>query len=221
MLYDSPTKYIYPPRPENSFPRKGMSVFDNGTFIGQPKFNGSCCEVYIGGENYDDKKSMVSYHWKVMNRHKQPLINCKLSSDEFKSILDNKGMNLFVGEYMNKAKKDENNQLFNHKLILFDILVYNNEYLIGKTFKERLDILYKIVKPIDENLYSYKITDNIYITKTFSNNFSKLWDEFVTIDMIEGMVLKRSNAGLELGLREQNNTKSQLKCRKATKLYDH
>lgn len=221
MLYDNPTKYIYPPRPETCFPRKGMDIFDNGTFIGQPKFNGSCCEVYIGGENYDDKTSKVSYHWKVMNRHKQPLTNCKLSSEEFRSILDNKGMNLFVGEYMNKSKKDENNQTFNHKLVLFDILVYNNEYLIGKTFRERLNILYNIVKPVEENLYSYKITDNIYITKSFDENFSNIWDKLVSIDMIEGMVLKRSNAGLELGLREVNNTKSQLKCRKATKLYNH
>ena len=39
------------------------------------------------------------------------------------------------------------------------------------------------------------------------------------IDMIEGLVFKRRNAKLEIGNTENNNTKSQVKCRKATKLY--
>jgi len=215
MLYDNPTKYIYPPRPEKRFPRNGMKTFDNGVFIAQPKFNGSCSEIYIGGDKQDN------FHWKVMNRHKQILTNCNLSKDEFKPIVDNNGINLFVGEYMNKSKKDENGKVFNHKLIIFDIIVYNNEHLIGKTFKKRLDILYNMFKPIDENFYSYQLTDNIYMTKSFTEDFSDLWDKLVIIDMIEGLVLKRIDAGLELGLKESNNTSGQLKCRKATKLYNY
>jgi len=37
--------------------------------------------------------------------------------------------------------------------------------------------------------------------------------------MIEGLVMKRRNAKLEIGNTENNNTKSQLKARKPTKLY--
>jgi uncharacterized protein involved in outer membrane biogenesis len=39
--------------------------------------------------------------------------------------------------------------------------------------------------------------------------------------MIEGVVLKRANARLELGATEQNNIKSQLKSRKPTKNYKY
>lgn len=39
--------------------------------------------------------------------------------------------------------------------------------------------------------------------------------------MIEGVVIKRSNARLEVGSSEQNNVKSQLKSRKATKNYKY
>ena len=39
--------------------------------------------------------------------------------------------------------------------------------------------------------------------------------------MIEGLVLKRSNAKLELGTSELNNTKSQIKIRKSTKNYKY
>lgn len=208
MLYKD--NYIYPPRPENTFPRTGMDTFDNGTFLGQPKFNGSCSEVYIGGNN-----------WKIMNRHKQPLTGFRINKDEVVSILDNSGVNMFVGEYMNKSKNDEFGKVFNHKLVIFDIIVYNNEHLLGRTFQERLDILNGMLKPIDENDYSYKITDNIYYTKTFYKGFGEIWDKFVEIDMLEGLVLKRMNSGLELGLTERNNVRSQLKCRKPTKIYSY
>ena len=39
--------------------------------------------------------------------------------------------------------------------------------------------------------------------------------------MIEGLVMKRRNARLEVGSSEMNNVKSQIKCRKATKNYKY
>jgi len=209
MIYKD-YKYIYPPRPENTFPRDGMDKFDNDVFVAQPKFNGSCTDVYCGPDL-----------WKTMNRHKQPLTGCKLTKNEFEVIIPKKGNNLIVGEYMNKSKKDEFGKVFNHKLMIFDVLVIDGEYLIGKTFQERLDILYEMFIFEDENDYSLKITDNIYMTKSFYKGFSELWDKLVTIDMIEGLVLKRKDAGLELGLTEKNNTRSMLKCRKSTKNYNY
>jgi hypothetical protein len=41
----------------------------------------------------------------------------------------------------------------------------------------------------------------------------------IKIDMIEGLVLKRKSAKLEIGNTENNNTKSQVKFRKPTKNY--
>jgi len=199
--------YIYPPRPENKIPRSGLQSFDNGIFLAQPKFNGSCTEIYIGN-GFD-----------VMNRHKQPLTGFRISSDEIKSIISNNDMNLIVGEYMNKSKKDHTNNIFNHKLVIFDIIVLDGKHLIGSTFQERIDILYDMFKFIDENEYSYKITDNIYMTKTFYSDFCNLWDNFTKIDMIEGVVMKRKNAGLELGTTEKNNVRSMIKCRKTNKNY--
>ena len=39
--------------------------------------------------------------------------------------------------------------------------------------------------------------------------------------MLEGLVLKRSNAKLELGTSELNNFRSQIKCRKVTRNYKY
>lgn len=201
--------YIYPPRPENKVPRSGLQYFDNGTLLAQPKFNGSCTEIYIDGDDF----------FKVMNRHKEELTGFRIPRTEIKDLIPNNNLNLIVGEYMNKSKIDHTNNVFNHKLVIFDILVLDGKHLIGTTFQERIDVLYDMFKFVDENDYSYKITDNIYMTKTFYSGFCDLWDEFVKIDMIEGLVMKRKNAGLETGSTEKNNVKSQLKCRKETKNY--
>jgi hypothetical protein len=209
MIYKD-SKYIYPPRPERTFPRSGMDTFDNDVYMAQPKFDGDCTEVYIG-ENL----------WKVMNRHKKESSKFKLKKDEIKNLILNKGSNVFVGEYLDKSRKNEFGKVFNDKLIIFDILVLNNEHLIGKTFQERMNILTDMFTYIDENDYSYKLSDNIYLTKTFYKGFGELWDKFVQIDMLEGLVLKRKDAGLEPGTTEKNNVLSQLKCRKETKNYSY
>ena len=49
--------------------------------------------------------------------------------------------------------------------------------------------------------------------------FKNLFDRLTTIDIVEGLVMKRKNARLEIGTSENNNTKSQVKVRKPTKNY--
>lgn len=202
--------YIYPPRPELAFPKSGLSKFDNKTFLSQPKFNGTCAEIYL------DKNVL-----KTMNRHGRPLYGFKIQKEEIVSVIQNEKLNLVVGEYMNMSKMDHANNIFNHKFVIFDILIFNGDYLLGKTFQERIDLLRNEFKYIDENDYSYKITNNIHMVKTFYEGFDNIWDKLVKIDMIEGLVLKRKNAGLEPGIRESNNSKSMLKCRKSTKNYSY
>ena len=51
--------------------------------------------------------------------------------------------------------------------------------------------------------------------------FEDLYNSLVGIDMVEGLVLKRKSAKLEVGSTENNNTKSQIKVRKATKNYKY
>ena len=48
-----------------------------------------------------------------------------------------------------------------------------------------------------------------------------LYDRLTPIDMIEGLVMKRKSARLEMGNTELNNVKSQIKCRKETKNYKY
>jgi ATP-dependent DNA ligase len=126
------------------------------------------------------------------------------------------------GEYMNKSKGDEIGKVFNHKLIIFDILVYNGDYLIGSTFSERVNLLDNIYGVTNsEKDYLFSVTDNIYRVKSYNSDFSNIFNKFIQVDMLEGLVMKRSNSKLEIGLTESNNIRGQLKCRKPTLNYKY
>lgn len=203
-------RYIYPPRPKNAIPPSDLDFWDNGSLIAQPKLNGSNCVIFTDGDSQ-----------MVMNRHNGRMTNFRLSQDEVNQLYRGNGEWMIInGEYMNKNKKDETNNPFNHKLVVFDILTFNGDYLIGKTFEERIILLDEVYGQVDSDKdYLYQITDNIYRVKSYQTGFNDLFNRLTQIDMLEGLVMKRKNARLERGTTENNNTKSQLKSRKATKNY--
>lgn len=201
-------KYIFPPRPKNAIPRTALSMYDNGLFMAQYKLNGSNCVIFTDGDSV-----------RVMNRHGQPMSNFKLV-EEVMSLYRGNGWMVINGEYLNKSKKDENGILFNHKLVLFDILVYNDDYMVGKTFEYRNNILNGLYQHIpSDKSYLTKVSENVYIVKNIYGNLLREFEVCTTIDMVEGLVIKKRNSPLEIGLNEMNNTKSQIKCRKLTKNY--
>lgn len=206
-------RYIFPPRPKNAINPDDLKFWDNGMLTVQPKLNGSNCVIFTNGVQV-----------MVMNRHGQRLTNFSITQDELKSIYrGNPGDWMVInGEYLNKSKQDERGVTFNHKLIIFDILVFKSKYLIGSSFNERIEILDEIYGTNEsEKDYLYSITDNIYRVKSYTTNFKQLYDDLSRIDMIEGLVLKRSSAKLEVGNTENNNTKSQIKCRKKCNSYKY
>ena len=130
------------------------------------------------------------------------------------------GWMVINGEYLNKSKNDESGLPFNHKLVIFDILVHNGTYLLGTSFQDRVNLLDSLFGKNDcEKTYLYSITENIYRVKSFTSNFKIIFEELSSIDMIEGLVCKRKSGKLEIGNTENNNTKSQIKFRKPTKNY--
>lgn len=203
-------RYIFPPRPKNTVPPTDLDFWDDGSLLGQPKLNGSNVTIYTNGEDF-----------MVMNRHGQRMSKFIITTAELSELYRGDGEWMIInGEYMNKSQKDENGDVFNHKFVVFDILAYNGEYLVGNTFDQRVTLLDELYGKVEcEKNYLYGISENIYRVKTYDNGFLDLFNSFIKIDMLEGLVMKRRNAKLEAGITEQNNVKSQLKCRKPTKNY--
>lgn len=211
MKYKS-FRYLYPPRPKNPIPNTELSFWDNGSLIAQPKLNGSNCLIFTNGVKHI-----------AMNRHNGRLTNFQLKDDEIKELYKGTGgWTVLNGEYLNKNKQDENRKAFNHKFVIFDILVNDGDYLVGKTFEERITLLDTMFGQNEcEKSYLYGISENVYRVKSYENQFNMLYDTLTPIDLIEGLVLKRKTARLEMGTSELNNTKSQVKIRKATKNYKY
>ncbi len=211
MKYSS-YRYIYPPRPKNAIPNTELGFWDNGSLVAQPKLNGSNCLVFTNGEKLI-----------VMSRHNGRLSNFQLKDEEIKYLYKGTGgWTVLNGEYLNKNKMDESRKAFNHKLVIFDILVSDGDYLIGKTFEERIALLDAMFGQNEcEKGYLYGISENVYRVKSYQNQFNMLYDLLTPIDMVEGLVLKRKTARLEAGTSELNNVKSQIKCRKSTLNYKY
>jgi hypothetical protein len=202
-------KYYFPPRPEYMVQADKLSTYEEKYFA-QPKLNGSCCEIYIKGDEV-----------KNFGRHQnEKLTGFKLKIDDLRVLnCGNDNWNVIVGEYMNKSQTGLDGKVWNHKFVIFDILVYNGEYLLGSTFEERVALMDELFGTVEENEYLYKINDNVYRVKTFYDKFLERWNEIVKIGMLEGLVMKKKEAKLERGLSESNMKLYMAKCRKETKLY--
>lgn len=207
MIY-SKFKYIFPPRPKNKIHPDFIKDYSNGRYLAQPKLNGSNCLIFTNGEKVH-----------IMNRHNQRMSRFEIENIKNLHVGEKNSWIVLNGEYMNKNKKDENNKSFNHKFVIFDILVYNNEYLLGSTFQQRIEILNQIYGEKEFDKYLYKITDNIYRVKSFKENIDEIYSDLIAIDMYEGLVIKRINGKLKNGRTAMNNHNSQLKVRKPTKNY--
>jgi len=210
MIYQpySTFRYIYPPRPEYIISPDRLNGYEKDHFI-QVKMNGSCCLIFIKGDEF-----------RYFGRHKnENLTNFKLKIEDLKVLNcgNEDNWNVFVGEYMNKSQTGLDGKIWNHKFVIFDVLVYNGEYLLGSTFEDRVSLLDKIFGTTDENEYLYKITDKIFRVKTFYDNFLVRWNEIIKVGMLEGVVLKKKKQKLTRGLSEKNNMSH--KCRKPTKNY--
>jgi hypothetical protein len=205
-------RYLFPPRPKNAIPNTELTFWDNGSLIAQAKLNGSNSSIYTNGEKVI-----------VMNRHGARLSRVEVDNSEILSLYKGTGgWTILNGEYLNKNKQDENRKAFNHKFVIFDILVNDGDYLVGKTFEERITLLDTMFGQNEcEKNYLYGISENVYRVKSYQNQFNMLYDTLTPIDLIEGFVLKRKNARLEIGNTELNNVKSQIKCRKETKNYKY
>ena len=205
-------RFIFPPRPRNAVSPDNLDMFDDNSMICQCKLNGSNASIYTNG------KKII-----VMNRHGQRLTNVRVSDSEILSLYrGNGGWMILNCEYLNKSKSDETGQPFNHKFVIFDILCIDGDYLVGKTFQERVQLLDNLYDQKDcEKEYLFGISENVYRVKSYLTEFNELYNKLTPIDMIEGLVMKRRNARLEVGSSEMNNVKSQIKCRKATKNYKY
>ena len=202
-------KYIYPPRPETKIPPTSLDMFEKmNLYLAEPKLNGSSMELYTDG-----KES------KTMNRHKEP-IACNIPKEELLSLHRGKGQMILCGEYLNKNQKDETGKPWNHKYVIWDIIMFEGKHLIGTTFEERYELLRKLYPDNPVKVHIHEVSANCFRVNRILTKFKETYNELVKHQVYEGLVFKRKDGKLENGTTAGNNTRTQLKCRKATKNYN-
>lgn len=215
-LYDE-FKYIYPPRAEKTLKPELLEDLADG-WIAQPKYNGSCGVLFINGD-----KDYILY-----NRHKEILSLQRPLN--YLALNDSDKFMVLCGEYLNKNKTGEDRTTFNHKFIIWDILVWKGQYLLDWTVQARIQLLYDIygqskgcITTQNELLvYNHLIltrVEDVFLAPSYRCNFLSIYKNVIETDLYEGLVLKRSNAKLEMGFRESNNSSWQIKARKETNSY--
>lgn len=209
MKYEN-YRYLYPPRPTVKAPPNSIKTYENMGLWAQPKLNGSCSLVFTDGIDVV-----------FMNRHYTQFAKDHLDREELKKLHRGTGWMVLVGEYMNKSQKGPDNKLFNLKFVIFDILVFNGNYLINSTFRERQEILDTIYinAPYDEWLD--RISENTFRVHNFKKESEKTWKNIIKIEMYEGLVFKKPDGKLGTGFSESNNAGWQVKVRKPTCNYSY
>lgn len=216
MYYNS-FKYLYPPRPEFKTCPKELDKYDNGEYYAQPKYNGTCCIVFTNGDEL-----------RVYNRHKREM---KYShAINFRKLAKSPSWYVYAGEYLNKGKAGETGKKERDKFVIWDVLVWDGNYLTGTSLHERLDLLENIypcsramIRGKEMEIYEHLCCteiDGIYKAPTYTVYFEPLYRDIAKTDLYEGLVIKKIDSKLQPGFHELNNTDWQIKCRKETKIYN-
>ena len=201
-------RYLFPPRPASKAPPTALPMYQKKGYIGEPKLDGSCGVLFLDTD-----------FTKLMNRYHRPFSREVLSNDQLHHAYKGKGFMVVTGEYMNKSKKGKDGKPF-RAFVIWDILVYEGEYLIGSTKQQRLDLLDKIYDRVEYDGFIDQVGPDIYLTKSFED-LEVTYNELVKIDMYEGFVMKNPQGKLKTGYVEKNNNIWQAKVRKPTKNYSH
>ena len=183
--------WLWPPRPESAIPPSLIKSFEDRGYVGQIKYNGTCQVVSVDaalGVTFQTRHNELNKAW-------TPL-------PEIAKYFSNFPDSVLVGELLHNKHASVKNTI-----ILFDVLHYQGQSLVGKTLSERLMIL-----------CSLPITKNVQVIETHTRDLTGLYHS-LSKPTEEGLVLKDPNAQLKSCLRNGLNASWQVKCRRPTKNY--
>ena len=206
---------MYPPRPKSRIRPSELPYYEQkGVWVVQRKFNGTRTLIHV-------TPSMTVEAWRPGNL---PHEQWSLSSEVAKQILSLKLIGgkeyWFDGELLNNKTSSPD---YKNKIIFFDIL-QAGRYLFGNpNLKGRQDLLYEICgAPTNREPgqgIALEVTPNIWLAETFTSDFVARYRDFISLDEIEGLVLKDPQSKLDNFGGKEYEVSWQIRCRKEHKNY--
>lgn len=161
-------RFIDPPRPEVAIPIDTIgSIERRGTHIAQLKMNGTYNEIIISPE-----KTVTCF-----TRHNTPHKAWSPNLNTLKPLIDAaKGWTVFCAELLHSKGSGIRDTNYVH-----DILVYDDQVLVGKTYLERWQMIASM----------FEETSNIHLARIHFKDFRALFEENKDSPLVEGLVFKR------------------------------
>jgi ATP-dependent DNA ligase len=208
-------KILFPPRPKGAIPPTELEYFESqGGFGVQCKYNGARSIVRItpDGQVY------------IYSRHGRPHRTYTMSvsvMNEFLSLPGlKKGIEVWLdGELLSKTTATDTK----NKIVLFDVLHYENYLFMKPDQKGRIELLSTIcgnpTKLDAMRGMAYVVSENILMAPTFYSNFK---EEFCKDrgDEVEGLVLRKLNSALDNFGQKEYEVDWLIRCRRPHKNYN-
>jgi ATP-dependent DNA ligase len=207
---------MFPPRAKTSIRPKEIERADKWKkWIAQLKYNGTRTLIFFlpdGSIEMWNRHQEKHKQYNMSGAMKRSLEGLKLGKGMF-HVLD--------GELLHNKTKG-----IKHRIVLFDVLVYDSEYLVGTTYEKRYHLLDALcLKPQETEKdtgrgIALRVNECLWLAPVFGRgDFKKKYDELTDLDEIEGLVLKDPKGKLDFGVKQENNIDWQVRCRKEHKNY--
>lgn len=202
-------KILYPPHPNIKIQSFKLNEYEkSGKWVAQRKFNGTNVVVYIS----TDRKIHI------LTRHGTPPKLFSLSSSHVDQILSlnlESGKDYWLnGELLDHKTKSKE---YKKKIIFFDVL-HAGRYLIRSANQiSRLQMLNEICKNpqnTEKNGIALEVSEDIWMAQSWQDNFEQHYKEFLHMDEIEGLVLRRKDSFIDNFGQKEYDAPWIVKCRK-------
>ncbi len=219
------TKYIYPPRPEICTPREDNEIYKTLDWTAQYKYNDT--RVLI--------KLRSTGRIEIWNRHAERIKYNPPTwlTDQLHTIHEKLGPGYHL---LDGGLLDQKHRAIKNTIIIWDILIHNNQHLTGTTYNTRYNIIHNLTNtspatgtpknwdytetltnPQTTTTLGHSITENIHIPQNWEpNKWTKCWETIDKLNaphlkdgcgpLIEGLVYKDPNGILTWGFKPKNNS---------------
>lgn len=187
--------YFYPEKPKLIHIDQPLldALSDKKEWVAEKKYNGSRLQLHS-----------MNGKLEFWNRHGE-----KMSYDPTQEIVT--GLNKLPGYCLLDGELRHNKVVgVRDKIMFYDVFIWNNVLLAGPPFWYRRNLLKKLFKCDDEPLG---------VAHQFHENFRGVFDAVTLEDEIEGLVIKNTRGGLNLGRTGNQQSNWMYKVRKPSNSY--
>jgi len=206
-------RIIHGPRPKSKIlPAQLLEFESSGAWLAQRKFNGRKNTFCVS------RNSVQFYNkGKEFSRYRLPaFLRDQILSLKFVQGLKPEELCWFDSELLEPRVPNT--------IVIYDVLQVRGNYLIGERQEDRLAALGLMLADskglqLCESGVAFQVTENVWLAQTFTSDFTDRFKEFLHLDLIEGLVLRRKDGRLRDYGHHAYVTDTQVRCRKPAKNY--